>query len=76
MTDAAVSLPPAHPQRRLLADEVHARPPEPLDTPSRASYVAVLVVRRPTPDGDHVYGNSPLYVFDREKLTFKGELQF
>jgi uncharacterized membrane-anchored protein len=39
-------LPPEHPERFVLADEVHARPPEPLDTPSRASYVAVLV------DGD------------------------
>ena len=37
---AAPALPPDHPERRLLADEVHARPPEPVDTPSRASYVA------------------------------------
>jgi uncharacterized membrane-anchored protein len=37
------NLPPDHPDRILLADEVHARPPEPLETPSRASYVAVLV---------------------------------
>ena len=36
-------LPPDHPERRALADEVHARPPEPLETPSRATYVAVLV---------------------------------
>jgi uncharacterized membrane-anchored protein len=36
-------LPPDHPDRFVLADEVHARPPEPLDTPSRATYVAVLV---------------------------------
>ncbi|MBA3596421.1 MAG: DUF3422 domain-containing protein [Methylibium sp.] len=36
-------LPPDHPQRRTLADEVHARPPEPLGTPSRASYIALLV---------------------------------
>jgi uncharacterized membrane-anchored protein len=35
--------PPDHPQRIELADEVHARPPEPLATPARASYVAVLV---------------------------------
>ena len=39
-------LPPDHPERLVLADEVHARPPEPLHTPMRASYVAVLV------DGD------------------------
>jgi uncharacterized membrane-anchored protein len=32
-----------HPQRIALADEVHARPPERMATPSRASYVAVLV---------------------------------
>jgi uncharacterized membrane-anchored protein len=35
--------PPDHPLRLSLADEVHARPPEPLDTPARATYVAVLV---------------------------------
>lgn len=38
-----VRLPPDHPERLVLADEVHARPPEPLEAPSRASYVAVLV---------------------------------
>ncbi|MFM9915122.1 MAG: DUF3422 family protein [Rhizobacter sp.] len=36
-------LPPDHPHRIQLASEVHARPPEPLETPSRATYVAVLV---------------------------------
>lgn len=36
-------LPPDHPDRLVLADEVHARPPEPLETPSRATYVAVLI---------------------------------
>jgi uncharacterized membrane-anchored protein len=36
-------LPPDHPDRLALADEVHARPPEPLETPSRASYVAVTI---------------------------------
>jgi uncharacterized membrane-anchored protein len=36
-------LPPDHADRFVLADEVHARPPLPLDTPSRASYVALLV---------------------------------
>jgi uncharacterized membrane-anchored protein len=36
-------LPPDHPERQVLADEVHARPPEPLETPSRATFVAVLV---------------------------------
>ncbi|MDO9316406.1 MAG: DUF3422 domain-containing protein [Burkholderiaceae bacterium] len=35
-------LPPDHPDRLQLASEVHARPPEPLDTPARATYVAVL----------------------------------
>ena len=35
--------PPNHPERLSLADEVHARPPEPVQTPARASYVAVLV---------------------------------
>jgi uncharacterized membrane-anchored protein len=37
------SFPVDHPQRIALADEVHARPPERMATPSRASYVAVLV---------------------------------
>ena len=37
------TFPPDHPQRIALADEVHARPPEPLTTPARVSYVAVLV---------------------------------
>ena len=36
-------LPADHPHRRTLADEVHARPPEPADTPSRATYIALLV---------------------------------
>jgi len=36
-------LPPDHPNRDSLADEVHARPSEPLTTPSRATYVAILV---------------------------------
>jgi uncharacterized membrane-anchored protein len=38
-------LPPDHPDRLALAAEVHARPPEALDTPSRVSYVAVLIDR-------------------------------
>ena len=36
-------LPPDHPSRLALADEVHARPPEPLETPCRATYIAVLI---------------------------------
>jgi uncharacterized membrane-anchored protein len=36
-------LPTDHPERFALAEEVHARPPEPLPTPARASYLAVLV---------------------------------
>ena len=40
---ARADLPPEHPQRIALADEVHARPSEPLATPSRATYVAMLV---------------------------------
>ena len=35
--------PPNHPERLALADEVHARPPEPVQTPARASYVAVQI---------------------------------
>ncbi|KNZ32865.1 MAG: hypothetical protein AD742_09135 [Methylibium sp. NZG] len=37
------TLPPDHPHRLALADEAHARPPEPLSAPARATYVAVLV---------------------------------
>jgi uncharacterized membrane-anchored protein len=37
-----MKLPPDHPQRLELNDEVHARPPEPLVAPSRLSYLALL----------------------------------
>ena len=36
-------LPPDHPSRLALADEVHARPPEPMTTPCSATYIAVLI---------------------------------
>ena len=36
-------LPPDHPDREALAAEVHARPPESLTAPCRASYVAVRI---------------------------------
>jgi len=36
-------LPSNHPDRLSLADEVHARPPEPVHTPTRASHLAVLM---------------------------------
>jgi uncharacterized membrane-anchored protein len=39
-------LPPDHPERFVLAEEVHARPPEAVEAPARLTYVAVLV------DGD------------------------
>jgi len=39
-------LPPDHPQRLTLADEVHARPFEPVNTPASAGYIALMV------DGD------------------------
>ncbi|MBA4175059.1 MAG: DUF3422 domain-containing protein [Leptothrix sp. (in: Bacteria)] len=35
--------PPDHALRATLADEVHARPPEAMTAPARASYVAVLI---------------------------------
>lgn len=35
--------PPDHPERIALAEEVHARPSEALQTPAQASYVAVLI---------------------------------
>ena len=38
-----LKLPPDHPQRRVLADEAHARPFETVPTPARVTYVAVLI---------------------------------
>lgn len=35
--------PPDHALRAALADEIHARPPEAVQAPARASYVAVLI---------------------------------
>ncbi len=35
-------LPPDHPARLALSEEVHARPPQPLDTPCRVTHIAVL----------------------------------
>ncbi|MEN9417617.1 MAG: hypothetical protein RI988_1237 [Pseudomonadota bacterium] len=35
--------PADHAERYLLANEVHARPPEPVQAPARVSYVAVLI---------------------------------
>ena len=43
MNDPAHPAPPDHPQRLRLANEIHARPPEPLTSPESASYVAVAV---------------------------------
>ena len=40
---SAPALPRDYPERFVLADEVHARPYEALETPELASYVAVLV---------------------------------
>ena len=37
------ALPDTHPERFRLANEVHARPHEPLRAPGRASYLAVLL---------------------------------
>ena len=36
-------LPPDHAERFILAEEVHARPPEAVEAPARVTYVAVLV---------------------------------
>lgn len=38
-----LSLPIDHVERLALAGEVHARPPEPVDTPTRATHLALLV---------------------------------
>lgn len=42
-------LPPNHPDRLALADEVHARPPEPIRTPARVAYVALTVAPQDRP---------------------------
>ena len=36
-------IPTDHPDRFALAEEAHSRPPEALETPTRATYVAVLI---------------------------------
>jgi len=36
-------IPADHPDRFALAEEAHSRPPEALDTPTRATYIALLV---------------------------------
>ncbi len=38
-----ILLPPEHPQRMLLNNEVHARPPEALEAPCRISYLALML---------------------------------
>lgn len=38
-----VQLPPDHPDRPILAVEVHARPPMPVVGPARVTYIAVLI---------------------------------
>ena len=42
-TVPVISMPADHGERFALANEVHARPPEALETPARVSYLAVLV---------------------------------
>jgi uncharacterized membrane-anchored protein len=41
--ERGTNLPPDHPERIVLANEVHARPYETLHTPQRATYVAAVV---------------------------------
>ena len=41
--ERGTNLPPDHPERIALANEVHARPYEALHTPQRATYVAAVV---------------------------------
>ena len=38
-----LALPPDHPDRLVLANEVHARSPAPLETPARVTHVSVLL---------------------------------
>jgi uncharacterized membrane-anchored protein len=42
-TDASPALPPNHPQREALANEVHARPSEAVGSPAQVAYVAVII---------------------------------
>ncbi len=42
MTNPPVYLPPNHPERRALNDEVHARPPDSLEAPVRLSYLVLM----------------------------------
>jgi uncharacterized membrane-anchored protein len=41
--DSSSLLPANHPQRALLANEVHARPSEAVNTPAHVAYVAVMI---------------------------------
>ena len=41
--ERGTNLPPNHPERIVLANEVHARPYEALHTPQRATYVAAVI---------------------------------
>jgi len=43
MSNHTSTLGPQHPLRHELSDEIHARPSNSLETPSRATYVAVLI---------------------------------
>ncbi len=43
VSDRTATLPPSYPDRFRLAEEVHARPPVAVETPSRATYLALLV---------------------------------
>jgi uncharacterized membrane-anchored protein len=54
-------LPADYPERRLLADEVHARPPEALTAPLDVDYMAVLT----TPDTRAELWAHALSLFDR-----------
>ncbi|MCC6609351.1 MAG: DUF3422 domain-containing protein [Burkholderiales bacterium] len=49
-----MSLPPDHPQRYVLANEVHARPYDVLETPERVSFVAVLLSAARTAEHAHL----------------------
>jgi uncharacterized membrane-anchored protein len=52
---SVTQLPPDHPDRAFLAEEVHARPPDALETPSRLTYVAILVsAEERDPEWQHV----------------------
>lgn len=54
----SIALPPDHPQRFLLNDEVHARPPERLTAPCRVTFLALVTPREKRAEAWAVIGEA------------------